>query len=83
MKNDSRKLKDHSDMPGESRTEGGRADLHIKTGPDVTVDSVQGSPKRSVKYTTCDPNWWARLFHWSSSCSCIRHHLDEPVCGEE
>ena len=58
MKNDSRKLKDHSDMPGESRTEGGRADLHIKTGPDVTVDSVQGSPKRSVNIH-CDPNWWA------------------------
>ena len=58
MKNDSRKLKDHSDVPGESRTEGGRADLHIKTGPDVTVDSVQGSPKRSVNIH-CDPNWWA------------------------
>ena len=30
MKNDSRKLKDHSDVPGESRREGGRADLHNK-----------------------------------------------------
>ena len=40
---------DHPDVPGESRTEGGRAELHIKIGPDVTVGSVQGSPKRSVK----------------------------------
>ena len=79
---DSRKLKDHPDVPGESRMEGTRANLGIKIGPDVTVGSVQGSPKRSVNIH-CDPNWWARLFHWSSSCSCIRHYLDESGCGEE
>ena len=80
MEIDSRKLKDHPDVPGESRMEGTRANLGIKIGPDVTVGSVQGSPKRSVNIH-CDPNWWARLFHWSSSCSCIRHYLDESVCG--
>ena len=80
MEKGSRKLKDHPDVPGESRMEGTRANLGIKIGPDVTVGSVQGSPKRSVNIH-CDPNWWARLFHWSSSCSCIRHYLDESVCG--
>ena len=25
----------------------------------------------------CDPNWWARLFHGDSSCSCIGHYSDE------
>ena len=80
MEKGSRKLKDHPDVPGELRMEGTRANLGIKIGPDVTVGSVQGSPKRSVNIH-CDPNWWARLFHWSSSCSCIRHYLDESVCG--
>ena len=49
---------DHPDVPGESRMEGTRANLGIKIGPDVTVGSVQGSPKRSVNIH-CDPNWWA------------------------
>ena len=52
---------DHLDVPGESRMEGTRANLGIKIGPDVTVGSVQGSPKRSVNIH-CDPNWWAGLF---------------------
>ena len=58
MEKGSRKLKDHPDVPGESRMEGTRANLGIKIGPDVTVGSVQGSPKRSVNIH-CDPNWWA------------------------
>ena len=58
MEIDSRKLKDHPDVPGESRMEGTRANLGIKIGPDVAVGSVQGSPKRSVNIH-CDPNWWA------------------------
>ena len=37
MEIDSRKLKDHPDVPGESRMEGTRANLGIKIGPDVTV----------------------------------------------
>ena len=76
MEKGSRKLKDHPDVPGESRMEGTRANLGIKIGPDVAVGSVQGSPKRSVNIH-CDPNWWARLFHGDSSCSCIGHYSDE------
>ena len=41
MEKGSRKLKDHPDVPGESRMEGTRANLGIKIGPDVTVGSVQ------------------------------------------
>ena len=67
MRNDSRKLErgwrndmagrkpwrktDHPDVPGESRTEGGRADLHIKTRTRCHSGSVQGSPKRSLVNT--------------------------------